>query len=315
MIDLIIPVYKNLKGLKRTLESVNYKVFKVTVIEDGSNEVTGIQRSTDIFRLKKNIGPGQARQYGIDNTSNPYIMFIDAGDIFISKEVQYEIEDTVAANPYVNVFAWLYYYKNKLTDHLDNRLHSKIYKRQFLEKYDITFSRAGSYMNEDVGFNRTCRIISNSICQPIFYIDKPIIKWVTDENSLTQKNNRQVLYEKQTEALSINSIHCISCCRKNNIEESLIQAEINEIAMALYYWFIRTAAERPEFLPQAWRGAKIFYDRFSKNIDPNELIIGSTRMKKCMLYRNEIGFPINILRFKRDMENFKNLPSNYLTKV
>ena len=315
MIDLIIPVYKNLKGLRQTLDSINYKVFKVTAIEDGTNEVHGVQRSIDILRLKKNVGPGQARQYGIDNTSNPYIMFIDAGDVFISKEIQQEIADTIAANPYINIFFWLYYYKDKLTDHTDNRLHGKVYKRKFLNKYDIAFSRAGSYMNEDIGFNRTCRIISNSISQSFLYIDKPVIQWVQEENSLTQKNNNQSLYEKQTEALSINSIHCISCCRKNKIHESLIQAEINEIAMALYYWFIRTAAERPEFLSQAWRGARIFYNRFSKDINPSELIVGSRRMTACMLYRKEIGFPINILRFKRDMDTFKEIPSNYLTKV
>ena len=32
------------------------------------------------IKLDKNVGCGQARQKGVDNTSAPYIMFIDADD-------------------------------------------------------------------------------------------------------------------------------------------------------------------------------------------------------------------------------------------
>ena len=39
MIDLIIPVYKNNEGLKKTIQSINLDIFHVVVVEDGSNEV------------------------------------------------------------------------------------------------------------------------------------------------------------------------------------------------------------------------------------------------------------------------------------
>ena len=116
-----------------------------------------------------NSGPGFARQYGINKTSNPYIMFIDTGDVILLGEQQ-KILQTIEENPNVDVFAWLYYYKDELTKHSDNRMHGKVYKREFLDKYGITFCAESSYMDEDVGFNRTCRLLTD-----FYYIDEPII--------------------------------------------------------------------------------------------------------------------------------------------
>ena len=75
------------------------------------------------------------------------------------------------------------------------------------------------------------------------------------------------------------SIHTINTCIKNNIP---IEEELNSITIALYYWFIRTAAERPEFIQDAWNGVKIFYDYYKKEINPNKLLIGNAYLKKCL---------------------------------
>lgn len=311
MIDLIIPVYKNVKGLMRSLESVNFKVFQVTVIEDGSKEIHKLPYPVKIIRLKNNVGPGQARQEGIRATSNPYIMFLDAGDVFLSKEIQEEMAQIIAKNPKVNVFFWKYLYNLLPTDFLDNRLHGKVYKRAFLKQYNIHFSKAGSYLDEDIGFNRICRIVSKAIKVPIYYLDTPIIEWIRDDNSITQKDKRVSLYRDQTRGLSINTIHCINICRDNNLNEYLIQHEINEIAIALYYWFIRTAAERPEYMRDAWKGARIFYKRYGKNIQPNIVILGSHQLVKCLRYRDKIKFTINFTRFINDMLKHDEMPSWY----
>ena len=106
------------------------------------------------------------------------------------------------------------------------------------------------------------------------------------------------------------SIHTIEICEKNNIDPNI---EIHQIAIALYYWFIRCAAERPEFLPDAWNGARIFFNRFKNKIKINELWIGSNMIKRCLSYKNKIHFPINILRFVKDIYENENLPNNYLT--
>jgi len=311
MIDLIIPYYNNLEGLATTLASINYDIFDVTIVDDGSNSAMSLPETSkcDII-LTENGGPGYARQIGIMWTENDYIMFIDTGDIFVSKEIQKKIPRVIQANPNANLISFPYYYKDKITGDSDNRMHGKIYKRSFIDKYDITFCMESSYMNEDIGFNRTCRLCTNAELIPIVYMSNPIIKWIENENSLTCKNNHTALYRDQTRALSLNAIHTINICRKNNINP---ETEINQIAIALYYWFVRTAAENPTYIQDAWDGARIFYKYFEKEIYPNKLSLGNQRLKQCLYYRGKVSFTINILRFAHDILTNEIIPNNYLT--
>ena len=304
MIDLIIPVYNNRVGLHRTLQSVNFDVFDVTIIDDCSTETYNLNKfNVNYVKLEKNIGPGNARQYGINITSNPYIMFIDAGDFFINKEDQNNVKETIENDPVTNLFFWKYYsYKINVSTNDDNRLHGKAYKREFLNKYNIEFCPESSFVNEDVGFNRLCRLISNAIDEPILFLDEPIIRWVQDKNSLTQANNGELLYRKQTRGLSLNSIHTIESYRKLDLDKKIITNEIYEIAAALYYWFIRTASDRPEYLQEAWSGAKIFYDRFKDEIESNQLVSGNAYLTTTIKYKSKINFPINLIRFEDDIE-------------
>lgn len=305
MIDLIIPYYKNYNGLVDTLESINYNIFKVIIVQDGFEEFpVGFDYDVEIVWYMNNRGPGYAREYGIKHTFNEYLAFIDAGDIFISKEIQEKIPQIIEENQPVDVFSWLYYYKDELSKHTDNRLHGKIYKRAFLEKYNIEFSSEGSYLNEDVGFNRSCRLLTE-----FKYIDEPIIKWIEDENSLTQKNNRESHYKDQTLALSINMIHAIENCRRF----VNVTTEINQIAIALYYWFLRTTIDRPQFTIEAWDGARIFYLFYEQEIVPSNLFLGNPEVKKCLALRSKLKFPINILNFTKEMQHCKKCPDYYLT--
>ena len=98
MIDIIIPIYNvDLKQLKKCLLSIVSQTIveelEVTIVDDGSSSsseeeiyhlINKIQQFIPIklLRYEKNHGPGYARQYGINNTSNEYIMFIDADDMF-----------------------------------------------------------------------------------------------------------------------------------------------------------------------------------------------------------------------------------------
>ena len=324
MIDLIIPYYNNPDGLTRTLESIVCpELFYITVVDDCSDVhmPASPTKVNQVLRYNKNRGPGYARQWGIDKTSNEWIMFIDTGDVFLSRESFDEIVKAIENNSEANIISFSYIYNDRIENEQSNRMHGKIYKRDFLEHYNITFAVSGkylnevfaaesSYMNEDIGFNRTCRLCTNIDTHPIAYIDTPTIKWIEEENSLTSEDNHVRLYRNQTCALSFNEIHTIETCRANGIN---VEEEINQIAIALYYWFIRAAAERPTYLQSAWNGAQYFYKYFQKDIDPNKLLLGNAYMKKCLLYRNKISFPVNILRFADEIQKYEIVPSKYLT--
>ena len=307
MIDLIIPYYNNRNGLITTLQSILFpNMFYITVIDDCSTEYPDIfpLRVNQVFRYNINHGPGYARQHGINKTYNEWIMFIDAGDTFISRNSFDLIEASIKEYSNADIISFPYIYKDLMPNETSNRMHGKIYKRSFIEKYNITFPSESSYMDEDIGFNRACRLCTNNI----IYQHQPIIKWIEEENSLTKKDNAAALYRDQTRALSLVSLHTINICRKNNIS---VEEEINQIAISLYYWFIRTAAERPEFIQEAWTGAKIFYDTLANEIKPNQLALGNAYLKKCLQYRNQISFPINILRFANDIKLYNEIPKRY----
>lgn len=307
MIDLIIPYYNNKTGLTTTLQSILFPdMFYITVVDDCSTAYPIIfpLRVNQVLRYNINHGPGYARQFGLDRTHNEWVMFLDTGDIFIGRSSFDQIIAAIEENSKADIISFPYIYKDEIPNELSNRMHGKIYKRSFIEKYGITFTLESSYMNEDIGFNRACRMCTDNIV----YKHLPIIKWVEDENSLTQKDGNIALYRDQCRALSLVSIHAINIAKQNNVS---VREEINQISLSLYYWFIRVAAERPEYIQAAWAGAKIFYNYFKDEINPNTLLLGNAKLKKCLTYRNKISFPINILRFAHDMQLYDEVPKQY----
>jgi glycosyltransferase involved in cell wall biosynthesis len=91
-IDLIIPAYKAHKTIFKTLcsiaeQSCSDKI-KVTIVNDCCPQgnykkiINIFKNNLDIQEIKmpKNGGPGAARQFGIDHTELPYVIFMDADD-------------------------------------------------------------------------------------------------------------------------------------------------------------------------------------------------------------------------------------------
>ena len=74
-------------------------------------------------------------------------------------------------------------------------------------------------------------------------------------------------------------------------------------------------AERPKFAQESWAGARIFYLQFQNKIIPNNLLLGNTKLKQCLAYRNKINYPINILRFADEMFKYEIIPNKYLMKT
>ena len=87
MIDIIIPAYNSQDTIIRTLSSIamqlNRDELVVTIVNDGGKDYKEI---VDIFKplinvkeigYETNMGPGYARQFGVDNTKEDFIVFHD----------------------------------------------------------------------------------------------------------------------------------------------------------------------------------------------------------------------------------------------
>ena len=106
-VDVIIPAYNAQNTINRTIGSIALQSIhddiKVTIVNDNPgvndyNEVIDRYPELDIVEIQMptNGGPGLARQFGLDNTSNPLVTFIDADDTFAGafslKELRRNIE-------------------------------------------------------------------------------------------------------------------------------------------------------------------------------------------------------------------------------
>ena len=321
MIDLIIPTYKNKKGLIKTLESIDWSLSQISVyiVDDCSNLdysdiIERFPKIKNWFFLEKNCGPGCARQYGIEHTLNPYIMFMDTGDFFINKEVQEKMINTIMENPRVKMFNWLFLEGDHYSKHTSNHLHSKVYSRNFLLFYEITFCAESSYANEDIGFNRACRMILEGRPHALLNINTVLTVWDIDDSSLT-RGNPDYTYKTQNIALALNCIHSHQIAQKNKVSLDVRHQDLVDIMGSMYITFVYTAVKKPEFIQFAWDGAKLFYNELYKkeNIKDEYIQMRWSQVVSRIYKHFKPPFTLNLRRFILELGKCENIPSNYLT--
>ena len=109
MITYIVPCYNSEKYIKETIDSIKtskFNNFECIIINDGSsdnsesiinNSILGDKRFK-LISLKENVGVGKARNIGIKNASNKYILPIDSDDI-VMPNYAYDGINFLEANP------------------------------------------------------------------------------------------------------------------------------------------------------------------------------------------------------------------------
>ena len=199
ILNIIIPAYNAKETLEKTLMSLSIQRtkynFDVLVVNDKSDYTYEdiIDKYSKYLEIKElilneNVGPGQARQKGIEQTNNKYIMFIDADDYLYSP---YSIEKLInkieKTNADVVISNFILERDNKREiKELDNIwLHGKIFKRQFIEDNKVTFNLTRK--NEDNGFNRLLWLIGDIV----EYLDEVTYVYQENSNSITRKDNRK----------------------------------------------------------------------------------------------------------------------------
>ena len=241
-LEIIIPAYNAHKTIVNTLDSIKSQKtvfnYHVTIVNDQGKDYKGIinkyKQCVDIDEIKtpENIGPGGARQYGIDNTQSKYILFIDSDDSLYDEKSLAKLYTKINQTKADLVVSSFIYNKDGITEIKEREsiwLHGKIYNRSFLEKNNIKFNNTRS--NEDNGFNslvilmRPTTVIINDITY--IYNDNP--------NSLTRKNNS--FANKGLEGYSYNINWAIeeASKRKAHPEDLALKTLEGLITMYKYY--------------------------------------------------------------------------------
>lgn len=208
-LDIIIPHYKETEEqILHALTMIDNQIgidkseIQITIAHDGAPDAyildTGFLRDAISLPIAylvtdKHLGPGYARQYAINRTDKDYIMFCDSDDMFASPFTLKFFEDTLRAQPDLEVIMTGYLEEIKTEEGFEyaqrdddvsiTTLHGKMYSRKFLYEHNITFP---NYMiSEDGAFNFKC------VCHAkhaYFNDDVATYIWKYNPNSITRQN-------------------------------------------------------------------------------------------------------------------------------
>ena len=225
MIDIIIPSYNAHNTIKQTLFSIALQNIKdklnVYIIddcstEDYSNEIELFKDKLNISQLKivENRGPGFARQYGIDNSKSDYIMFIDSDDVFVDCFSVENLYNNIIKDDYdMAIGIMIDETKDSFIEYQNHVgcLHGKMYKRKFLEKYNLRFNDTRS--SEDNAFNNIVLLANPKIV----YVDKYIYMYRYNVNSVTNYDRDYSFVS--TELYIYNTLWCVENAEQRNFDK------------------------------------------------------------------------------------------------
>lgn len=295
IIDVIIPAYNVPDNiLHRCLSSIACQDIvedvEVTIVDDASEtqnyadvaaHFDGIMK-INILRYETNGGPGVARQYGIEHTTNGYLTFIDADDTLNGSLALKALRNGIEAQNglyqmCVGVFDEVHEYGLKpgegpmLMTHEQDMvwMFGKLYRRSFIDKYDIHFHET-SRANEDNGFNTLIRLCVNDQEQ-INFIPAHVYYWHENLNSITRANDCQYSYggSKRDSFYGYveNMIFAIKEGRKRAPYNGFITMWSVNCLINLYEYYIECAARAPQHAENNLRWCKRYYKEIYKSIE------------------------------------------------
>lgn len=231
MIDIIIPIYNSGNTLEKTLMSLKLQTLidkiNIYLIDDNSienyDELLNKYKDMNInyLKLDKNVGPGQARQKGLEISNGEYILFIDSDDLFYdSDSVKKLYEEIIKGYDYV--IGITYEEKRQIEIYNSSDLHGKIYRRKFLEDNSISFNK--TRIHEDNYFNNLVLL-----CNPKEYelLEKVYI-YVDNKDSITNTSMSNEF--KNYEIMISNIKELLEEAKKRNCDkEKIIAFILNKI--------------------------------------------------------------------------------------
>lgn len=321
-IDVIIPAYKAQNTILRTLSSIALQEIvedlEVTIVNDVDG--IGYQKFVDMFSpymkireivMPKNGGPGDARQFGIDNTSNPILTFIDADDTFSGAFALKTLRNQLLAEP-TNACCFSSFLEDQRVTYLNHQADSvwmfgKVYKRAFINKYNIHFLE-GSRANEDNGFNMLCKLCANQNEQ-IKYIQDITYYWHFKEDSITRIDNANYSYNGSFVGYTDNMIYALKEAEKRApFNGQILQQKILIFANLYEYW-LETGVRDDRYEKQNWDCCVKYYREIYRDIKDkiNDQILAevyNSVMRNCYA-GNKMNGIIPKMGFKEFLENME----------
>ena len=305
LIDIIIPIYNiSNDALSSCLMSIFVQTCadscKITIIDDGSTnfdyqkviEDAGV-RDIQILRLDVNSGPGVARQYGLDHTDREYILFLDADDVLVadcaleSLWKTFENDEVQMATGYC-----IYHYpddrQTTIMQFPRDVLHGKMYRRSFIEKYNLSFNGLYSYMHEDKAFSLMYLMLVYGTKSKIGYVKEPVYIY-NYQNGISSQlaNDSKYFIESLIHNLLAADAKILATVDRN--EE--IDGNIIDNMIQCYYFYLETLSVDPDEEFYQREISKKYYEQSFKKVAftvPPELVHQIYYYKTRSLYATQI---------------------------
>lgn len=296
-IDVIIPAYNVPDSIIfRCLASIACQDIvsdlEVTIVDDASTNQNYSQvaknfesiMKINILHYETNGGPGVARQYGLERTSNGYVTFIDADDTFNGSFALKALRNGIELNNglfqmCVGVFDEVHETDVPagegpiLMPHEQDMvwMFGKLYRRSYIDKYNIRFHET-SRANEDNGFNTICRLCSSDYEQ-INFIQAHVYYWHENPNSITRANDCQYSYGGSDRdsfyGYVENMIYAVNEAKKRKPYNGMITMWAVNCMVNIYEYYIECVARAQEHADNNFKWCKRYYDEVYSALEPN----------------------------------------------
>lgn len=281
MIDIIIPCYNSHETIDRCIGSIlSQRILpelKITLVNDaGKGYEDVVKRYSDVMDIQEigyteNGGPAKARNFGLQNTSEEYVMFMDSDDalacpfscIMLLNDMHSDPNNVMVISSFLEELAPL---TIKVHNKSTSFMHGKLYKRSFLEKYNI-LQNEQTRCNEDVGFNILALLIANKETEKIKYTNFISYYWLYNPNSLVRSDKEN--YDRSTSfrGFADNLTYVYEELEKRNINTPNILVEKITSMERLYLLYMERTTGYPQFKEDNLKAVKNYYNKIYKKIE------------------------------------------------
>ena len=273
-IDVIVPTHRAHATLGRALDSIAAQTIadelRVVVVDDACPEggyrdaVAPYLSYLDIqlIRLPRNVGPGGARQAGIDATGNPYFTCLDSDDAFAGPASLEQLRDVMEQDGSIercggHIEVLGASQETRLRRGASMKMGGKLFRRSFVERYGLRFN--GSRVNEDYGYNLAVDLLCDNDDEKTHTVPEPVVHVHKNPCSITAHNDGQFRWDQRLCGLIDNSIWAFDLAKRYRPESPLLRLHILRVLLIGYAYWCNIQVNAPEFADQAWEYVKKYY--------------------------------------------------------
>ena len=273
-IDVIVPAHRAHATLARTLESLAGQTIAreldVIVCDDACPEggypdvvaPFSSRLSIRLVRLPRNLGPGGARQAGIDASANPYFTCIDADDAFAEATSLELLRDRMDSNGSIQRLEGGIEVRGVSGEPLSHRaggasMDGKLFRRAFAERYHLRFN--GSRANEDYGYNLAVDLLCDNDKEMTQSVPDTVVHVFRNPRSITSCNDSQFVWDQRLCGFIDNSIWAFDLAKRYRPASGLLRVHILRVLVFSYAYWCAIKLNAPEFADQAWEYVKKYY--------------------------------------------------------